>query len=233
VLSVRLAGFRLRSAPNVTVKSAWMQYQHYIFSFSSYSDRIVPLVVTVVDTDWIQISQTVHSEFTNPTPGADTNIIRAKLYVVVETPLTPSQNVVCFYEILTDFISIYKFKLANANLRLDERYKNPEVWWDISSGNVDYWVRNDNVNAKAIRFKNADAFAPVPGSTYKAGDAAYVTTTGASSWSPYPLVWGDTGPTNWVLSNVKNTNHNERKMAVVAITTYSNNAVFTGYKTWL
>jgi len=28
VLSVRLAGFRLRSAPNVTVKSAWIQYQH-------------------------------------------------------------------------------------------------------------------------------------------------------------------------------------------------------------
>ena len=42
VLSVRLAGFRLRSAPNVTVKNAWIQYQHFTFSFSSHSDRIVP-----------------------------------------------------------------------------------------------------------------------------------------------------------------------------------------------
>jgi len=53
VLSVRLAGLRLRSAPNVTVKSAWIQYQHYIFSFSSFSDRLVPLVVTAIDTDWL------------------------------------------------------------------------------------------------------------------------------------------------------------------------------------
>ena len=57
----------------------------------------------------------------------------------------------------------------------------------------------------------------MPGSTYKAGDAAYVTTAGTTQWIPFPMVWGDAGPTNWVLSNVKNTDHNERKMAVVAI----------------
>jgi len=155
------------------------------------------------------------------------------MYVNVEIPLTPTRNVVCFYELLTDFISIYKFKLVNANLRSDERYTNPEVWWDISSGNVDYWIRPDDVNAKAICFKNADAFAPVPGSTYKAGDAAFVATTGATSWIPFPFVWIENAPPNWVLSNVKNMNHKERKIVVEAITTYSNNAVFTGYKTWL
>jgi hypothetical protein len=233
VLSVRLTGFRFRSTPNVTVKTAWIQYQHYTFSFSLYSDPIVPLVVTVVDTVWLQISQTNHSEFTNPTPGIDTNMLRATMYVTVETPLTPSRNVVCSYELLTDFISIYKFKRVNANLRSNERYKNSEVWWDIASGNIGYWVRNDNANTKAIRFKNADAFVPVPGSTYKAGDAAYATAAGATQWIPSPMVWGNAGPANWGLYNVKNTNRNERKMAIVAITTYSNNAVFTGYKTWL
>jgi hypothetical protein len=95
---------------------------------------------------------------------------------------------------------------------------------------VDYSIRLGNPDFKAIRFKTTKAFAP--GSTFKANDAAFVSTAGTTSWAPFPRDWVDPSPTNWVLSNVKNSDQNDRRMAVEAIQA-DRNAVFIGKKTWI
>ncbi len=101
---------------------------------------------------------------------------------------------------------------------------NPEHWWEILTGNVDFWVRSDDPIFIAIRFRKASAFAP--GGTFKKNDAAFASTMGATRWAPYPRGWVDPLPTNWVESNVKNSDHNDRRMAVEEIENYINSVSF-------
>ena len=112
-LSIQLKEYIIPVLEGVTVLGASMQYRVYGIATNPelwgppVSEGIIPLQISSLTTSlpvsksWTFIKQD-NDWVINPKHDSNTDIVRIILYVVVSTPLTPTHDIICFYDTLSN-----------------------------------------------------------------------------------------------------------------------------------